>query len=283
MNYNLLIIDAGSSKADWIYLDEIGVNSFQSTGFNPLTHVPKDLTDSIWQLSQTLTINEPLSIHYYGAGVSSATDHDIFEIFHQHFPNARVEIDTDILGASRAACFKNPGIVCIAGTGSNACVYDGHKIVNQTNTLGYIIGDEGSGSHLAKQLMKSYFYKKLPAHLVSLFDSEYPTFDRDSFLDRLYKAEMPNAYLASFTPFLSQNQWDPYIKALILTSFKSFIQCHILPLQTPENLSVHFIGSIGFYFQDHWKQALSEYQMTSGNFIKKPIDGLVEYHRSLLK
>jgi N-acetylglucosamine kinase-like BadF-type ATPase len=278
MNQNLLIIDAGSSKADWFYLDELGGHPFQSSGFNPLTHFRKDLADSIMRLIQNIEIKKSLSVHYYGAGVSAATEPLIKEIFNQHFPQAMLEVETDILGAARATCFKNPGLVCIAGTGSNACIYDGYKIVDQTNTLGYILGDEGSGSHLAKHLLRSYFYRKLPSHLVSLFLQDYPNFDRDSFLDRLYKAEMPNAYLASFTSFLGQHQQDPYIKSLILTSFKSFIQCHILPFQNYDNLPVHFIGSIGFYFQNHWRQALSEYQLTPGSFIKKPIDGLVKYH-----
>ena len=44
----------------------------------------------------------------------------------------------------------NPGIACILGTGSNTCLYDGEDVTDNVTNLGFMLGDEGSGSHLGK-------------------------------------------------------------------------------------------------------------------------------------
>ena len=278
MDNQKLIVDSGSTKADWVYLENAQVLTCQTLGFNPLTHERQDLQNSIQQVQAQLNIKAPLSIYYYGSGISTKTTQEVYEIFNHEFESADINITNDLLGAARAVCQNDPGIVCIAGTGSNACVYDGSKIINKINSLGYLLGDEGSGGHLAKKLIRDYFYHLLPSHLTRAFEIQYPDFNKNDFLDRLYKHDMPNAYLASFSKFLGERKTDPYVKSLLISCFRAFIRLHVFPFANTYKLPIYMIGSIAHHFKEDWISVIKEYGLEMGRFIEKPIAGLIEYH-----
>ena len=45
---------------------------------------------------------------------------------------------------------------------------------------------------------------------------------------------------------------------------------------------VHFSGSISFYLKDELELCLNAYNLSAGNIIRRPIDGLLSYHRDIL-
>ena len=281
MNKSVLIIEAGSSKADWAYLtpSPSDAYSMSTDGFNPYTHTVGHFEEQLSKVISKITPQYPFGIFYYGAGISEATQNIVSEVFKNKFPLATIEVASDLLGAARSTSQANEGIVCISGTGSNACSYNGHSILQKINTLGYVLGDEGSGNHLGKALLRAYFYGQLPSELEAKFTLSHPKLTRSAFLQQLHKSDHPNAYLASYAKFLHLHKDHIFIKSLILNSFKAFICLHILPLHFENKYPINFVGSIGYYFQNEWKKALSEYNLSIGNFVLKPIDGLIEYHK----
>jgi len=125
-----------------------------------------------------------------------------------------IEVFPDTLGACHALFGNNPGIACILGTGSNACVYDGEKITETVASLGFMIGDEGSGCHIGKRIVHDYFLGLMPEDLRKKFDEKYHL-DRETFLKRVYQGEQPSRFLADFTKFAAENIENEYIKIVV--------------------------------------------------------------------
>ncbi len=275
MTQNILVGDIGSTKSTW-WSNSEGNKEFHLTGYNPVTHdegVGQRLFEQLWHVTE----GDPFAkVWYYGAGIVDAQAAEkVRARIHKFFPKAQIEIASDLLGAAIAACGRTPGILVILGTGSHAAVFDGSKIIRQAESLGYLLGDEGGGSDIGKELVKAYFYKQLPTALhsdmVDLVQGE-----RSHFLQRLYHHQAPNQYLAEFVKMAVQHQDHEWIQQLVQERFMVFIRNHVLPLQ-PDG-PVHVVGSIGTIFADLFRKALDKNGLKPGNFIRDPARRLFEMH-----
>ena len=274
-----IIVDSGSTKADWDIIFPDGRRELISTmGFNPFFHdanrVESELRKSFTRQVDCLKAKE---IYFYGAGCSDQMRCDIIqEGLARVFPNAKIEVEHDLLGAARATCGTTAGITCIIGTGSNTCLYDGKDVTDNITNLGYLLGDEGSGSHLGKNLIKAYFYRELPDDIKTAFEKTYPEGKR-AILNKIY-GDSPNVYLASFATFVSTFKSHFYIQKLVSYAFAQLVEWHILKYEGCHSTPIHFIGSIAYHFQDILKMTLEEHDLKLGVVIKKPIDNLVAFH-----
>ncbi|MBK7474701.1 MAG: hypothetical protein IPN74_03615 [Haliscomenobacter sp.] len=277
-----LVADSGSTKTDWVLLDKQGiVKSINTIGFNPLYHSEAFIAEEcrkVFDLEE-MPYSEVKEVFYYGASVwDEEKAAKIRRALAQLFDHAEIiEVEHDLLGAARATCGREAGVACIIGTGSNTCLFDGSNVTDNVTNLGYFVGDEGSGAHLGKALVKAYFYRELPSALVSALEEEFPG-GQAEFLDHIYSQPSPNVFLASLTKFLSAHRDHLFIQKLIYTSFAEFIDRHVRKYPGHLGLPIHFIGSVAFHFRDFLTVILEERCMKPGRFIQKPIDRLVEYH-----
>ena len=163
-------------------------------------------------------------IFFYGAGCSSEHSKGIVrEAFQKIFPDTSLVVEHDLLAAARALCGEEPGIACILGTGSNSCLYDGQQITGNVPALGFILGDEGSGTDLGKRVVADFLRDDMPEALRERFQKRF-SLSVDEVLDRLYRQAFPKPYLAAFSRFLSHNLKDPYCYELVYNSFTGFIR-----------------------------------------------------------
>lgn len=275
-----LIIDCGSTKADWVILEkEKIVASFQSEGFNP-NYTDKDSILSIIldEPSYRTYTREIKEIFFYGSGCGSEMNSNIIkDIFSLIFINAKITVTHDMMAACHAILHKNEGIVCILGTGSNSCFYDGKEITEKATSLGYILGDEGSGSYIGKKIVRDYFYKKMPNDLSLKFEEEYKI-DINTLINNVYNRKQASRYLADFTKFAFNNLNHDYIKDLCSKSFDEFIECFILKYKNSKDYEIGFIGSVAYYFKDILNKSLENHGLRLGKVLKNPIEGLIEYH-----
>ena len=281
----LLIADAGSTKADWAWVAKDGENSFAHTkGYNPVVHPKELLEGEVKRLNEELLPGlQPLEIHYYGAGCWDYTRKvPIREALQAHYPKATIRVMHDLLGAARASCGSAPGIACILGTGSNTCLYDGEDVVDNVTNLGFMLGDEGSGSHLGKAFLRAYFYRELDVDIRDAFE-EYVQIDKSDILDNIYGSDVPNTYQASFTRFMGQHQDNPIIQKIVFTSFGEFLDRHVRKYKGHLDVPVHYIGSIAYHFKTILQAAMAERNLQMGSFVHKPIEALANFHRRDLK
>ncbi len=276
----LIIVDSGSTKADWQIINADGSRELHTTmGFNPFFH-DEDRIEAELNKSFVKDVNvvEAKKIYFYGAGCSDKMRCDIVKRgLERIFTNAEtIAVEHDLLGSARATCGLEAGIACIIGTGSNTCLYDGKDVIDNVSNLGYLLGDEGSGSHLGKLLIRAYFYRELPDDMIEFFHEEYGN-NKRVILNKIY-GESPNVYLASFARFFSKHKSHFYIQKLANEAFAELTRRHILKYDGCHNVPIHFVGSVAYHFQDILKTTLEEHNLSLGVVIQKPIDALVDFH-----
>lgn len=279
----IIVVDSGSSKADWRIIEENGLKSVSTNGLNPVFRTQESIIQEVDEAFDEASVKQGASqIFFYGAGCwDEKRSHQLEAALGEVFPMAHIEVEHDLLGAARAVCRSQPGIACILGTGSNSCSYDGSDIVDNITNLSYLVGDEGSGSWLGKMLIRAYFYRELPSDLREAFEAEYPGGETE-ILANIYDKGTPNVYLASFTRFLATYREHAFIQRLLFDAFATFVDRHVRKYPGHMEMPIGFIGSVGFHFQDSIKLVLAERGMEPGLFIKKPIDNLVRFHEPSL-
>jgi len=273
-----LIIDAGSTKMGWILMEGQEVKAhFVTKGFNPNYSPIQDLVETCHGASLP---NESIhSIHYYGTGCGSEQNCDLIkEVFQKQFADADIHVTHDMMAACHAVLGHEKGIACILGTGSNSCLYDGENITEKAVSLGYMVGDEGSGMHIGREVVRAYFYGFMPEDLQQKFDAEY-NLELKDFIQNLYHSGQPSKYLATFAKFAGGHQANPFIKELVKSCFKSFIEAFILRYSESKLLKISFIGSVAFHFKDILKETLADYGLTLGEVMPSPAEGLIRYYQ----
>ncbi len=280
----ILIADGGSTKVDWVILDSSRneISRVKTLGLNPSVIEKKELINIILDVNQLIEIkNNVNEVHFYGAGCGTPKPIQILkEVMESVFVNADINISEDMLGAVYASSRKKPAIICILGTGSNSCYFDGFKIKSSTPSLGYTIMDEASGNYFGKILLKDFFYKKMPDNISKSFNNEF-NLDIDTVKRNLYREPNPTMYLASFAKFMFNHKESKYIQEIIKNGFQEFFKYRVLPFDKDKNTPIYFIGSIAFYFKDILEQVALDNNLIIADVIQRPIDRLVEYHQSL--
>jgi len=276
----LLVCDSGSTKADWLLYDGKKISGpFHSIGFNPFFHSSDFIFDTLNAGDSLASIADAVTeIYFFGAGCSSNQRKEIIAIgLRRYFPNAEVHVEHDLLAAAYASSGDEPGISCIIGTGSNSCWFDG-KIVHEKNYgLGYVLGDEGSGSYFGKKLLTHFLYGLMPADIHEAFLNDYGL-DRNAIIDRVYNQPNPNVWLASFARFLINHKENLYINNLIRNGLKEFLELYVIHYDDYKNKDVHFVGSIAFLLQDELIDEAKKLDIKVGTVIKQPIDSLMDYY-----
>ena len=274
-----LIIDSGSTKMEWILLDGKTVkNRFTTKGFNPNYSDIQCLSEII-DLVDIRCFATLRQVHYYGTGCGSERNCQLIkEMFQNRFPEAEVYVTHDLMAACHAVLGHEEGIACILGTGSNSCVYDGKNIIDRAVSLGYLIGDEGSGSHIGSAVVRAYFYGFMPEDLRQAFDATFHLELKD-FVQQLYHKEQPSRYLASFAKFAGEYQNHPYVRALVKDCFKAFVEAFVCRYSEYKTMQVSFVGSIAYYFQTILRECLTDYGLMMGEVIQAPAEGLISYYQ----
>jgi len=277
----LLIADSGSTKTSWRLVDENKrIHHFLTDGLNPFfkSHgeiVEEIKSDLIPFMPQGTKVTR---IFFYGAGCSSSAKCELIKDALIHcFPDANATVAHDILGAARSTCAHSEGIVCILGTGSNTCLYDGKKIVSVIGGLGYILGDEGSGAHLGKSLLEAFLNKELPEEIRKDFEDKYHL-NKEEIDKRVYEKPQANRFLASFSRFIEEHKQHPYFIKLIENCLDEFLEKHVCRYPDYTKKTVHFIGSIAYYYSDFLRKVSAKRNITIGKILPYPIEELALFH-----
>ncbi len=274
----ILIADSGSTKTDWGLIDDKHeVNKFQTAGLNPF-FVDRLQIEKIIKETFDTKNTKVEKIYFYGAGCASLNNCNIIkESITSVFNNAAVFVFTDLLGAARALFGNEKGIVAILGTGSNTAFYDGNKIVKNISSLGYIMGDEGSGAYLGKMFIADFLNEEIPSNLSSKFIEEY-RLTKEKIIETIYSKPFPNRFLASFTKFLFKNIKEKYVIDLLEDNFNQFLDKTICKYDLYDKLIIRFVGSIAYYFEKELKSVALKRNIKIDKIIQNPIESLVNYH-----
>ena len=279
----ILVTDCGGSSCCWMAVDAGAVrHSFVTAGFNAAVAgddaVALSVAEAAARLSEEGFI--PDEIHFYGAGCGTpAACGRVSGILHGYFPDADAEVESDLVGAARATLGNSVGVACILGTGANAGLFDGGKLRRRIPPLGYVLGDEGSGAYLGKQLLVKVLRGELPAEIVKAFAEETGV-DEAAAIERVYRTPGANAFLGSLAGFLSAHIDVPQLEEIVTDAFRAFRLTFVEPYLREESynrapLKIGVVGSVGAVFG---KQLRSVFPETEVNVVRYPLEAMALYH-----
>lgn len=277
----IIIADGGSTKTNWCLIDDNQKRiNFNTEGYNPYFIDTESIVASLRNsLPVNLALDKITEVNYYGAGVHNQEKASVVEkALSSIFVNARLNVGHDLLAAARALLGNESGFAAILGTGTNSCLYDGEKITLNIDSLGYFLGDEGSGSSIGKRLLRDYMRGFMPKELSEIFYRTYKLNNED-ILDNLLNKPLPNRFLASFSKFVyDNNNFVEYARDVVKESFTLFFMNLVSRYPDYHQYSFNCIGSVGYNFRDILREVATEFGMSVGKIIRSPIDDLVEYH-----
>jgi N-acetylglucosamine kinase-like BadF-type ATPase len=280
----IVIVDSGSTKCDWIFVDRAGNQLFgkiRTLGMNPAILTERKLSKILKDSKEIKKNRESVdNLFFYGAGCGTEKPRLMLKgVLEEFFPNAEVSVSEDTLAAVYATINNlDPAVVCIMGTGSNCSYFDGTQLHQRVKSLGYTLMDDASGNYFGKQLIRDYYFNHMPDTLKVALAHEYDMSD-DTIKYNLYKQPNPNAYLATFAKFLFLNKESDYIKNMIKDGIRLFAKNMIMQFKEElKTVPVHFAGSIAYFSKEEIHEVADEMGFKVGNIIRRPIEGLVNYH-----
>ncbi|MBR3454332.1 MAG: ATPase [Bacteroidaceae bacterium] len=275
-----IIADSGSTKTAWALLDGATIELTEGQGINPFHCDSQQICDILRSdLSPYVGERRVEEVWFYGAGCTVEKSPVVADCLREVLDvDGDVHVGSDMLGAAKALCGDQPGVVCILGTGANSCYFDGHDIIDNVPPLGYILGDEGSGAYIGKRLVGDMFKRQFSTDLYDCFIKE-TGLTAASVVEKVYRQPMPNIFLASLTTFCSVHREHPQMKAFLVDCFSEFVRRNVVRYSSlRRGDAVNFVGSISFFFREEISEALHRHGYEMGKVLRSPIEGLVRYY-----
>ena len=276
----IVVADSGSTSIDWRILEgDASVRRVVSVGVNPVYQSVEEM-GRVFGGALREYVGKEGKLYFYGAGVvSEKAAEAVSDAFRRILPGFTVTVGSDLTAAAMASLSSSDGIAAILGTGSNSGLYLGGRIVRNIPAGGFILGDEGSGAWLGKRLLSDYIKGMLPDDLSSALEEEFGPLSYASIVDRVYRADMPSRYLASFSPFLKRHESQEYVRELLEEGFRAFIRRNVLRYDRPD-LPLAAVGSVAAVYGDVLRSVASEFKLEVLNVEASAGDGLVRFYQN---
>jgi N-acetylglucosamine kinase-like BadF-type ATPase len=274
-----IIIESGATKSTSIgYTGVCTFFIYKTTGINA-TYATKDAIFEIVEdiiAKNNVVANDVENIRYYGAGCFNTNNAEkVKNVLTSLFPKATIVVFSDLLAACHALCKNRSGFVGILGTGSATCYYDGAQIVSKAPSLGWLLGDEGSGVYLGKLFVKEYLTDKLEQKIVQDFEKSFSV-SKAIVLEKVYQNPTPQTFFASIPVFLQKKIENKQIKTLVENSFQDFFDKqteYYSEIPSP----LFFCGSIAYYFQEILIETAHKNDLKIEKIIRECAEELVDY------
>ena len=275
-NESFIVGDAGGTSTEWRVVNDGEIAQFETIGFNAYTHSVEDFRTDIIRIFGA-QIEKEVPVYLYAAGVDTNEQSvDVREKLKDVF-GENLYVENDLLGVARSLCGKRSGNVCILGTGANACLYDGQKVDKVGSSLGYVLGDEGSGAYLGKKLLVNVFRKRFSQKVCDIFEEEF-SLTAHSSIQKIYNEPKPNHFLASFATFIFSLRKEREIYDMVYRSFEDFFDA-FFGEQVASKDPFYFAGSIAWYFSDILRDVGNSRGIEIKKIAQSPVAGLVLYHQ----
>ncbi|HUX54335.1 MAG TPA: hypothetical protein VMV56_07975 [Williamwhitmania sp.] len=273
------LVESGSTKAHWLFLEgKKVVYEVYTVGLNPHSASLDRMYGEVALVEKGIQKMPAIShLFFYGAGCHAQSGALIVEnMLFSHFSTAIITVKSDLVAAGISIYGEGEGVVGILGTGSSCCYFSHGAVEHVAPSLGYILGDEGGGANLGREVLRAYTYNLLPAELSRDFLAAFPS---DRIIADLYKSSNPAGYLAQFVPFLVSNIGHPFVQNLVGTAFSQYLRMQVLPIcDKSKNSKIGIVGSVGALFSSILEPLTMELGLELTKVVQYPITALVEYH-----
>ena len=279
------IADSGSTKTEWCFLNEAGEEKRVVTGgLNPYMADKKQIRDCLEKDLYPFINNEKVKyLFFYGSGCASGEKRLVLSLeLEDFFRHADISVESDLLGASIALCGHHAGMVGILGTGAATCYYDGENIQQKVPSLGFVLGDEGSGARIGAHFLADYLRGGMPEELRKEFTPLCPL-PLHEIIDTVYHGKDTGRFLGEMAAFASGRYQYPYVRDVLKEEFGHFFQKQVLPYGKAVENGLNLLGSVAFYAESILRETAQQYGIAIQNLLKAPMDGLIAHFKPQIK
>ncbi len=276
----ILLADAGSTKTEWAVLENTTmIDRWESPGLNPLTMSGSAISSTLHEALHIVRMRYAWkSIFFYGAGCRDQGQLIMKDLISQIIPSVEIHIHSDLLGACRAVENGLPSLVSIMGTGSSCCISDGNQILDQSASLGYILGDEGGGADIGRKFVKLFYSGKVDPDISNAFMSS-TGMDQQNWIPQFYKSEDKANRLGMIARFVLQNIDRSLCRKIIVQSLDDFFNFYANPLLDRQRIEgLYFIGGVAFQIREILDDYCRERKLPVPQILRRPLEGIVRYH-----
>lgn len=277
-----LLIDSGATKSEFILLnEETQVHHFLTKGINPNYNDDQHI-NTVFNLFieslQSISIDDIEEVVYYGAGcISEVNSARMQQLMQPVFRDTKIQVYSDLMAVCHALCGNQPGYIAILGTGSASCYYDGEKIADRAPSLGYFLGDEGSGTYMGKKFIQHYLKNKLPKEVVDQFETQFKVTVPDVYA-KVYRELNHQSFFGMIPHFLEHFLEYDEVRNIIIGSFCDFFFAQQEYYQK-EQIEWNISGSIGYHFDELLRDAASKSGFQVRKIIKAPLQEIILNHQ----
>lgn len=273
-----IIAESSTTKTEWCLVEgNTIVERAITDGLNPFFLSRREISHSIrLDLPKAFFKRRWEHVYFYGAGCSNDDKKKIIESSLVAQFKTPTTVESNLLGAARGLLVNEPGLACILGTGSNSCLYDGNNIVRNVSSLGFILGDEGSGAALGRTLVSDCLKGLAPRELSSLFFDKFDI-DTNRVMDEVYNNPGANRTLSSYSFFLGEHLEHPYVRDLVRNEFDRFFCRNILQYDY-KAYPLCFVGLVACTYSEILCEVADRYGVEIKKIIQRSMPGLVKYH-----
>lgn len=279
MPFPSIIADIGGTSARWALVPATGPVQFLPSlpGFNPAVGDPRPMVGGLMDVLPSDLRGSSVQVHVYGAGCGHPDRQArMREVLSGIWDAGQVRVESDLLGAARALHGGDPGLALILGTGMNIGHYDGRDLHCPMPSLGFVLGDEGSGADIGKHLLHAFFHGEVPDELLPLLFKDAPTV-ADA-IQQVHRGPSPQAWLARFTGAVAPHLGHPWLRALIDDRFDRLAALIARYFPEAQRGEVRAVGSVALGLQDALGPALAAQGMRLGRVVNDPLPLLVAFH-----
>ena len=273
-----IIAESSTTRTEWALVDGSNIveHAF-TTGLNPFYQSRREISHSIrLELPEVFFRRRWDHVYFYGAGCANTEKNKIMESSLVAQFKTPVTVESDLLGAARGLLVRNSGLACILGTGSNSCLYNGHEIVKNVASLGFILGDEGSGAYIGKMFVADMLKGIAPPELTQAFYEKFMV-TSNVLMDDVYTNQLPSRTLSRYSAFLADHLDNAYAYQLVYSAFMSFFSRNIAAYNFKEQ-PICFVGSTCVLYKDILYRAAADFGVEISKIIRYSMPGLVEFH-----
>lgn len=273
-----LLIDAGATKTAFVLLHEGQVLAeYVGEGINPNYCTDEFISQVVGGFVRAHgTSTSARKVQYYGAGCASLENAGrVGCVLQGFFPDAKINVYSDLMAVCHALSRDQRSIVGILGTGAATCLFDGVAIENRAPSLGYLLGDEGSGTNLGKRLLTAYLRGQLPRAVADDLQREHKL-SFETAIHRVYREPAPNQFWASLAPFVREHLDDESVHQLAVEAFSDFFSNQKTYYDDAESLEWNLSGSVAFHFEKTVREAAALAHCRIGRIIQAPMPLLIQ-------
>ena len=142
--------------------------------------------------------------------------------------------------------------------------------------LGFILGDEGSGSSLGRLLVSDCLKGLAPQEISSAFYEKYQI-TPEEVMDMVFSGRQAHIWLSKYSNFLNEHLDNDYVNQLVRTEFKRFFERNIFQYEY-EKYPVSIVGNVACLFEQTLREVAHELGVEIGKIEASSLDGLIKYH-----